>query len=157
MNIILLCIGKTQTDYLQRGIAEYVQRLSNYTSFSIHECAAVKNAKSMSKEELMRREAKVFLDFIQPNDRVFVLDERGTQPSSRAFSQLIQTELNAGRKRCVFVVGGPFGCSEELMQRADKRISLSSMTLTHDMVRLLFVEQLYRAFSILNGEKYHHD
>ncbi len=157
MKIILLCIGKTASAYLQEGVQEYTQRVNNYESFELKILPVLKNANALSQQEQKQREGKALLAEIQEGDQVILLDERGRQMSSREFSVNLQKERNASRKRLVFIIGGAFGVSEDVQQRAQQKMSLSSMTLTHDMVRLLFTEQLYRALSILAGEKYHHD
>lgn len=157
MKIILLCIGKTASAYLQEGVQEYTQRVNNYESFELKILPVLKNANALSQQEQKQREGKALLAEIQEGDQVILLDERGRQMSSREFSVTLQKERNASRKRLVFIIGGAFGVSEDVQLRAQQKMSLSSMTLTHDMVRLLFTEQLYRAFSILAGEKYHHD
>jgi 23S rRNA (pseudouridine1915-N3)-methyltransferase len=157
MHIILLCIGATAKGFLDEGIKEYTKRLERYTTFSLQILPAIRNAQSLSAAELKQREGARFLEVLQPTDTVVVLDERGTERSSRGLAAYLQTEMNAGRRRVVFIVGGVYGVSEELRSRAASTLRLSAMTLTHDMVRLLFVEQLYRAFTILGGEKYHHD
>ncbi len=157
MKIVLLCIGKTTTSWLNEGIREYVQRVSNYESFEIQVLETPKNVKAMSAQEQKQREAKLLLSEVQDSDQLVLLDERGQHFSSREFSVFLQKERNASRKRLVFIVGGAFGVDDAVRSRAARVMCLSAMTMTHDMVRLLFVEQLYRALSILAGEKYHHD
>lgn len=157
MHIILLCIGATAKGFLDEGIKEYSKRLERYTAFSMQVLPPIRNAQSLTEAELKQREGARFLEAIQPGDAVVVLDERGTERTSRGLSKYLQTEMNAGRKRVVFIVGGVYGLSNDVHARASSSLRLSAMTLTHDMVRLLFVEQLYRAFTILAGEKYHHD
>ena len=157
MECVLLCIGATAKGFLDQGIAEYVKRLQRYTSFGIQALPAIRNAQSLSSAELMSREATALLEALRSTDSVVLLDERGKERSSREFAQFIQGERNAGRKRVVFIVGGVYGVSDAVRERATSVMRLSAMTLTHDMVRLLFIEQLYRAHTILAGEKYHHD
>ena len=157
MEYVLLCIGATAKGFLEQGIAEYCKRLHHYTSFGIQALPAIRNAQSLSVSELMSREAASLLDAVRSSDVVVLLDERGKEKSSREFAQFLQGEMNAGRKRIVFIVGGAYGVSDEVRSRASTSLRLSAMTLTHDMVRLLFIEQLYRAHTILAGEKYHHE
>ena len=156
MKILLLGIGKTESRTLQDGVADYSTRVANYHNFETRFLATLKNAASLSHEEIKSREAKLILAEVAEGDHVVLLDEQGVERASVQFAKFLQGEMNAGRKRLVFVIGGAFGSSDELKKRANTTLSLSKMTLTHDMVRLVFVEQLYRAFTILAGEKYHH-
>ena len=156
MNIRLLGIGKTTTSYIQEGISEYSKRLGFYCRFVQEYFPPVKNASSLPESELKKREGELLLRALSTGDRVILLDEKGAEHSSTQFAASLQKEMNAGTKRIVFIVGGAFGFSDELYSLADKKLSLSKMTLTHEMVRLVFVEQLYRAFTIIKGEKYHH-
>lgn len=157
MNIELLTIGKTNIRFIQDGIAEYSKRLSHYIPFSITTIPDLKNISKLDKDQQKIAEGQKILSLIQPSDFVVLLDERGKQFSSIEFSSFIQKGMLAGRKKIIFVVGGPFGFSQEVYNRADSLLSLSKMTFNHEMVRLFFIEQLYRAMTILRGEQYHHE
>ncbi len=157
MKIVLLCIGKTAFPFVNDGIAEYEKRLRKYVDFELKSVPTVKNAASLSHEELKRREAPLLLQQVQENDVVLLLDERGQEKRSVDFARFLQHQRNAAKKRLVCIVGGAYGVGPDIEQRADYTLSLSAMTLPHDLVRLLFVEQLYRAMTILAGEKYHHE
>lgn len=153
MKILLLQVGKTDEQYLQSGIALYENRIKFYNSF---ETETILFSKKMSIPEQKIQEGKLLLKKIADNDYVVLLDENGKQHTSVEFSNWMQKNLNTGNKKLVFIIGGPFGFSEEIYQRANEKIALSKMTFSHQMVRLFFVEQLYRTFTILKGEKYHH-
>lgn len=156
MQLTLLCIGKTGKSFLEQGELEYMKRLSHYVSFDMVVLPDIKQAKSLSEEQIKVREGQQFLDKIQPQDTVLLLDERGKQFDSLEFSNHIQEQFNRGGKHIFFLVGGPYGFSEAIYQRANGKISLSKMTFSHQMIRLFFIEQLYRAMTILKGEPYHH-
>lgn len=155
MKVKLIIIGKTDQDYLKNGIAIYESRLKHYLDFTILEIN-LKNTKKVSIEVQKKAEEKLVFNNIEPSDFVFLLDEAGKEYNSIEFSKLIQKQMNGGVKNVTFVVGGPFGFSEVMYKRANANLSLSKMTFSHQMVRLFFVEQLYRAMTILKGEKYHH-
>lgn len=157
MEIELLTVGKTQSKLLIDLIGEYTRRLKHYIPYNIVEIPDVKNAGKLSKEERKEAEGEVILGKLTPSDVVILLDERGDMPSSREFSVLLQKFMSAGHRRVVFVVGGPYGFSSKVYDRANRLLSLSKMTFSHEMVRLFFTEQVYRAMTILNGEPYHHD
>lgn len=157
MEITLLTIGKTSTAYIQTGIDEYCKRLKRYIQFSIKCLPDVRNARSLSEQQQKEAEGNQILGEVGPSDRVVLLDERGDMPTSRGFAEFIQKGMLSGRKRLVFVVGGPYGFSQEVYARADSKISFSRMTFSHEMIRLFFTEQVYRAMTILKGEPYHHD
>jgi 23S rRNA (pseudouridine1915-N3)-methyltransferase len=156
MNIRLLAIGKTDHKALQQLIEEYAKRLSFYTRFDLEVIPDIKNAKNMSEPQQKQKEGEMLLAKIAAQDKLILLDELGKSFSSIAFSEELQKQMNAGIKTLVFAIGGPYGFSDEVYTRASARISLSSMTFSHQMVRLFFVEQLYRAFTILKNEPYHH-
>ena len=156
MKISLLQVGGTVDSYLKKGVDEYIKRLKHYTSFDIVEIKDLKNASKMSLDELKTREGKEILSKLSTSDFVVILDERGKQCSSEEFAHFIQSKMNQSCKRVVFVIGGAFGFSEEVYQRANQKLGLSKMTFSHRMIRLLFVEQLYRAHTILRNEPYHH-
>lgn len=156
MKILLLVIGKTDEDYLATGIKKYVGRLGHYASFELKEIPDIRNRKTLSEEQQKKVESFLLLQHLQPSDQVVLLDERGKQHTSIEFSEQMEKWSVAGVKRLAFVIGGPYGFSQEVYDRADAQMSLSPMTFSHQMVRLIFVEQLYRAFTILKGERYHH-
>jgi len=156
MKIKLITIGKTDERYLKEGIDKYVARLKHYIDFEIKEIPDVKMGKKQNTSIQKDLEGQEILKFITKSDFVVLLDEKGREFSSRTYSQFIQKRMNAGLN-LVFVIGGPFGFSEEVYAKSNQKIALSQMTFSHQMVRLFFIEQLYRSFSILKGEKYHHD
>lgn len=156
MKLTLLVVGSTADPELGPAIQRYVKRLGHYTSFEMEELKGPRHFARLAKDELKKEEGRLLLERLTPQDTVVILDENGKQFDSTGFADRLQKWLNTGGRRIVFVVGGAFGFSEEVYQRADHTMALSSMTLTHQMVRLFFVEQLYRAFTILRNEKYHH-
>ena len=156
MNIKLLLVGKTDEGSLQGLIDNYIKRLNHYNRFEVEILPDLKNTKNLSSEQQKQKEGKLILEKISTSDFLVLLDENGKQYSSEAFSEYIQKRLNSGMKQLIFVVGGPYGFSEEVYARAQGKVSLSKMTFSHQMVRLFFVEQLYRAFTILKNEPYHH-
>ena len=157
MKITLLTIGKTEDKYLNEGIDIYLKRLKHYISFKILEIPELKNTKSLSQEQQKTREAELIFKNMQSTDHVILLDENGKELSSRGFSVFLNKKMVGGLQHLVFIVGGPYGFSDELYARSNDKLSLSKMTFSHQMIRLLFTEQLYRALSILKGEPYHHD
>ena len=157
MKIFLLVIGKTDEDYLVTGIKKYVGRLGHYASFEMKEIPDIRNRKTLSEDQQKKAESFLFLQQLQPGDHVVLLDENGTQYSSTAFAENLEKLMASGAKRIVFVIGGPYGFAQEVYDKANAKMSLSPMTFSHQMVRLIFVEQLYRAFTILKGEPYHHE
>jgi 23S rRNA (pseudouridine1915-N3)-methyltransferase len=156
MKVTLILNGKTEDDYIQKGFAIFEQRLKHYLPFESIVIPALKNTKALSIEQQKQKEAELVFKCLQPADRLILLDENGKEYSSPGFSAFIQQQMNSGIKNLVFVVGGPYGFSEELYKRATAKISLSKMTFSHQMVRLFFAEQLYRAMTILKNEPYHH-
>lgn len=156
MEIILLTVGKTGISYIKEGITEYVKRLSRFVPYQIVELPDARKGK-ISEAEQKDAEAEQILKFLNDSDYVVLLDERGREYTSREFAALLERLMASGRKRSVFVVGGPYGFSERVYSRGDAKISLSKMTFNHEMVRLFFTEQLYRGISILHGLPYHHD
>lgn len=157
MKIVLLTIGKTSERYLVDGIQHYQNRLKHYMPFEIIEIPNVKKAKNLSKTELKKKEGLLITQYIQSTDYVILLDDKGKTSSSLEFAQKLESWLNSGKKRLLFVVGGAYGFSDEIYSKASKKCSLSKMTFSHQMVRLFFSEQLYRAFTILKNEPYHHE
>lgn len=156
MHVTLLCIGKTGKAFLEEGEKEYLKRLSHYLSFELKVLPDVKQAKSLSEEQIKQKEAEMFLEKIQATDTVFLLDENGKTFDSVGFSRFMQEQFNRGGKQLFFLVGGPYGFHSSIYTRAQGKISLSSMTFSHQMIRLFFIEQMYRAMTILKGEPYHH-
>jgi 23S rRNA (pseudouridine1915-N3)-methyltransferase len=157
MKIILLSIGKTDTEYLRTGIKLYADRLKHYISFESNELPALKKTSGMSPDHIRQKESELIIKHLEKADCIVLLDEKGKEFTSRGFSEFLQTCLNAGIRKMVFVVGGAWGFSDTLYNKANFSISLSKMTFSHQMVRLFFAEQLYRAFTILKGESYHND
>ncbi|MEM9023308.1 MAG: 23S rRNA (pseudouridine(1915)-N(3))-methyltransferase RlmH [Bacteroidota bacterium] len=157
MKIKLLVVGKTDAPYLREGIAHYEQRLRHYIPLEMTVIPDLRQRGKYSPEQQKVEEGHALLKHIAPTDQVWLLDERGKSFTSKGLSGFMQTSMNAGHKWLVFVVGGPYGFSEAVYARAQGRISLSDMTFSHQMVRLFFMEQLYRAFTILRGEPYQHD
>ncbi|MDE6114243.1 23S rRNA (pseudouridine(1915)-N(3))-methyltransferase RlmH [Barnesiella sp. WM24] len=157
MKIELMAIGRTSTRYLQDGIDVYLKRLSHYVPFEIKCLPDVKTSRSLTEERQKEMEGEQFLAQLQPGDFLVLLDERGKEMTSRDFSVYIDRKMSSVPKRMLFVIGGPYGFSKAMYERADDKISLSKMTFSHEMVRLFFTEQLYRAMTILRGEPYHHD
>ena len=157
MKIKLIVVGKTNAKYLLEGEKEYEKRLKHYTKFEEIIIPDVKQAGKRSENELKKKEGQLILGKLESSDHVILLDNKGKSYSSIEFANLLQQKMNSGLKSLVFVVGGAFGFSYEIYQRANSKLSLSKMTFSHQMVRLIFKEQLYRGFSILRGEKYHHE
>lgn len=156
MKILLLAIGKTDDDYLITGIKKYVGRIGHYASFEMKEIPDIRNRKTLNEDQQKKAESFLLLQQLQPADHVVLLDENGKQFTSVGFSESLEKQMATGAKRIVFIIGGPYGFAQEVYDRANAMMSLSPMTFSHQMVRLIFVEQLYRAFTILKGEPYHH-
>lgn len=156
MNIKLLAIGKTDNKNLQSLITEYENRLVHYIRFDLDVIPDIKNIKNLSEVQQKEKEGELILKKLKPTDILVLLDENGKQYSSVNFSDYLQKKMNAGTKKIVFVIGGPYGFSDAVYKASDGKISLSKLTFSHQMVRLFAVEQLYRAFTILKNEPYHH-
>ena len=156
MNIRLLMVGATDDPLLEDLSQGYVKRLNNYIKFDLEIIPGLKKTKNLTTEQQRQKEGALILNALDSSDRVILLDEKGKQMSSVGFSEFIQKQLNAGGKKLVFIIGGPYGFSTEVRHRAMSSVSLSAMTFSHQMVRLFMVEQCYRAFTILKGEPYHH-
>lgn len=158
MKISLYIIGKTTAAYLREGIDIYLKRLKHYVPFEIIQIPDVKVTKGMTEAVQKVKEGELFLEQIRQADHVILLDERGKEMTSREFASFLDKRMaSAGAGNIIFVVGGPYGFSEAMYERADSKLSFSKMTFSHEMIRLLFVEQIYRAMTILRGEPYHHD
>ena len=157
MKIILLTVGKTTNTELLKLQEEYQNRLKYYITYEYLTVPELKNTKNLSINEQLEKEADLIIKQLEPTDEVILLDEKGKQFTSMGFSDFIAKKLLSSIKRTVFVVGGPYGFSEKIYKRSNGMISLSLMTFSHQMIRLIFVEQLYRAMTILKGEPYHHE
>ena len=156
MKIILLTVGKTDTEYLKKGISIYESRLKHYIKFIITTIPDIKNTKNLTFEQQKEKEGDLILKNINTSDYLVLLDEKSKEFSSVDFSKFVEKKMISGIKNMIFVIGGPYGFSAKVYSRADSKIALSKMTFSHQMVRLIFIEQLYRAFTILKHEPYHH-
>lgn len=157
MNIKLVVVGKTDEKYIQEGIDLYVRRLKHYVNFELVVIPALKDQKGASADDIRNREAQLLAKQLEKSDVVVLLDEHGKEHTSVGFSQYLQKQMNSGIRQLTFVVGGAFGFAPSIHKMAKDKVSLSQMTFNHQMVRLFFVEQLYRAFTILKGEPYHNE
>ena len=157
MNIKLLTIGKTDNKNLQALIDEYTKRLGFYIKFDLEIIPDIKNVKNLSEAQQKEKEGELILSKITATDHLILLDENGKTFSSVGFSEFLQKKMNAGIKTLVFVIGGPYGFSETVYKQAVGKVSLSEMTFSHQMVRLFIIEQIYRGFTILRNEPYHHE
>ncbi|MBQ3173977.1 MAG: 23S rRNA (pseudouridine(1915)-N(3))-methyltransferase RlmH [Alistipes sp.] len=157
MNIELIVVGKTDMKEVETLVAMYAKRLNHYVRFAITTIADVRNTKKLSEGEQKRLEGEAILRLLTPSDYLMLLDEHGAELRSIEFADLIEKRMSAGIKRLVFLIGGPYGFSEAVYARANGKLSLSKMTFSHQIVRAIFLEQLYRAFTILKNEPYHHE
>ncbi len=157
MKVILLVIGKTDATYLQEGIVEYQKRLKHYIPFELKVIPGIKRKKILTEYMQKKREGELILHQLNNTAEVILLDEKGKSFSSKDFSSYIEKKMVSGIKELVFIIGGPYGFAKEVYDKAQQKISLSKMTFSHQMARLVFMEQLYRSFTILKGEPYHHD
>ena len=157
MKIVLFVVGKTKEKYLLEGMYKYQRRIMNYINFEICEIPNIKKTKNISNSDLMQKEGDLILKKLQSSDYLILLDEKEKMFSSSSFAKKIQSWMLSGKKRIVFVIGGAYGFYEDIYTRANEKISLSRLTFSHQMVRLFFVEQLYRGYTILNNEPYHHE
>jgi len=157
MKIKLLAIGKTDDKNLQTLIDTYQNRLKHYINFQLEVIPDIKNVKNLSQQQQKEKEGELILKKLSPTDQLVVLDEKGKEFRSIEFSSFLQKKMNSGIKQLVFVIGGPYGFSEAVYKKTQGKISLSKMTFSHQMIRLFAVEQLYRAFTILKNEPYHHE
>jgi 23S rRNA (pseudouridine1915-N3)-methyltransferase len=156
MRIHLLTVGKTDVPWVKEGLDLYVSRLSHYVPFGLEEIPGLKNVSSLSRDQIKEKEGELILKAIKPKDFVVLLDEKGKEYRSVEFARELSARMASGRD-LTFVVGGAYGFSEAVYGRADGKLSLSKMTYSHQVVRTIFAEQLYRAFTILRGEPYHHE
>lgn len=157
MKIELLVIGKTDSKIIKDGFEIYNKRLTHYIPFSMNVIPDIKNVKNMSEDQQKTKEGEEILKRCENGDIVVILDENGKQFSSKEFSNFIVQKSITGIKKLIFVIGGPYGFSQDVYARANSKISLSKMTFSHQMVRMIFAEQLYRAMTIIKGEPYHHE
>ena len=157
MKITLLSIGKTEDAYIKEGINKYLKRLKHYTKLELAELPELKNTKALTQEQQKGKEAELYLKKIIPTDFIILLDEKGDELTSGQFAIYLEKKTIASTASIIFVIGGPYGFDTSIYQRANDKLSLSRMTFSHQMVRLFFVEQLYRAYTIIKGKPYHHE
>lgn len=157
MKITLLTVGKTDKDWVRQGMEIYISRLKHYIPFSVVEIPELKNVSALTKEQIKTREGELILKNVRPADDMILLDEKGKEHTSVEFAKVIQDKISYAGKDMVYVIGGAYGFSDAVYKRANSKISLSRMTFSHQMVRAIFIEQLYRAFTIMKGEPYHHE
>lgn len=157
MRIVLLTVGKTDIPWVREGLETYVSRLKHYASFELRELPELKKVSSLTRDQIKRKEGEMILREIKPSDELVLLDERGMEYRSLEFSKFLEQRLATSSKDLVFVIGGAYGFCDEVYSRSDGKISLSRMTFSHQLVRTIFAEQLYRAFTIMKGEPYHHE
>ncbi|MCQ2186242.1 MAG: 23S rRNA (pseudouridine(1915)-N(3))-methyltransferase RlmH [Bacteroidales bacterium] len=156
MKVTLLTVGKTDKGWIKDGLEIYRSRLSHYVNFEMKEIPELKNVSGLSKEQIKAKEGELILKMLRPDDMVILLDEHGQESSSMEWSRKLEQLMQRGRN-IVYVVGGAYGFSPEVYARKEGMVSLSRMTFSHQMIRVIFTEQLYRAFTIINGEPYHHE
>ena len=157
MNIELIVVGKTDMKEVEALVSMYTKRLNHYIKFAITTLADVRNTKNLSASEQKRLEGEAILRLVSDSDHLMLLDEHGAELRSIEFAEQLQRRMSSGVKRLVFVIGGPYGFSDAVYGRANSKLSLSRMTYSHQLVRAIFTEQLYRAFTILKNEPYHHE
>lgn len=157
MKITLLTVGRTDVEWVRKGLDLYVSRLRHYVPFSLIEIPELKNVSALAREQIKQKEGELVLKALKPSDCVILLDERGREYRSIEFSAMLEDRMSRGGRDLVFVVGGAYGFSDAVYSRSDEKISLSKMTFSHQMVRTIFAEQLYRAFTIMKREPYHHE
>jgi 23S rRNA (pseudouridine1915-N3)-methyltransferase len=157
MKITLLTVGKTDVKWVKEGLETYVSRLKHYIPFAVTEIPELKNVSALGREQIKEKEGELILRQLKPQDEVLLLDEHGKEYRSVEFAKFLEDRISRSGKDIVFVIGGAYGFSQEVRSRADGSLSLSRMTFSHQMVRTVFAEQLYRAFTIIKGEPYHHE
>ena len=157
MKITLLTVGKTDRDWVRQGLDIYVSRLKHYIPFTLMEIPELKNVSALSKDQIKVKEGELILKNVRPTDDLILLDEHGKEYSSVQMAKILQDKISYECKDIVFVIGGAYGFSDAVYARANSKLSLSKMTFSHQMVRSIFAEQLYRAFTIMKGEPYHHE
>ena len=157
MKTLLILVGKTTSKVFNTGINDYVERISHYMPFDIITIPELKNTKNSTEEQQKEKEGELILKHIQPGDTLVLLDEHGKEFRSIEFADWVERKMHTVNKRLVFIIGGPYGFAPKVYEAAQEKISLSKMTFSHQMIRLIFVEQLYRAMTILNNNPYHHE
>jgi len=157
MKIKIIAIGKTHKSFLVDGENEYIKRIKKYVAIEKIEIPDLKNAKKLTFNQIKEKEGKLLLSKIEPHSLIVLLDEKGKEFTSMKFSNWIQDKMNRGYKNIIFLIGGAYGFSDEVYKAANEKIALSKMTFSHQMIRMLFTEQIYRAYTILNNEPYHHE
>ena len=157
MKITLLTVGKTDIGWVRDGMDVYISRLKHYIPFTVNEIPELKNVSSMSREQIRAKEGELILKHIRPSDELILLDGRGKEMSSVELARMMENRLSGSGRDIVFVIGGAYGFSCKVYDHSDSMLSLSRMTFSHQMVRVIFAEQLYRAFTIIKGEPYHHE
>jgi len=157
MNLILLTVGKTDVPWVKEGLDLYTSRLRHYAPFSVVEIPELKKVSALTRQQIKEKEGELILKQVGPQDILLLLDEHGRECRSLEFAEFLEKQMSTGAKNLIFTVGGAYGFSEAVYQRANWKLSLSKMTFSHQMVRTIFAEQLYRAFTILKGEPYHHE
>ena len=157
MKILVLAIGKTDEQWVQEALLKYSKRLQHYIPFEFEVIPDLKSTKNLSEAQQKEKEGALILKMLKPTDIVFLLDEKGKEYRSVEFAKYLQHQMNSSVKRLVFIIGGPYGFSPELYAKAQGKVALSKMTFSHQMIRPFFVEQLYRAMTILKNEPYHHE
>lgn len=157
MKILLIVVGKTDQKWLTEGISQYVERLTHFCQFEMQVIPDIRNTKNMDQNVQKQHEGELILNLLQPSDDVWLLDDKGREMTSAETARWLEKRMAQSTKRLVFIIGGPYGFSPDVYDRVPGRLSLSKMTFSHQMVRLIFVEQLYRAFAILNNLPYHHE
>ena len=156
VNLTLITVGRTDVKWVREGLELYTSRLKHYVPFSVTEIPELKKVSALTEQQIKEKEGELILKLIGPQDRVVLLDERGRTFRSAEWAAWMEKTMSSGSKNLVFVIGGAYGFSEAVYARAQEKLSLSAMTFSHQMVRVIFAEQLYRAFTILRGEPYHH-
>lgn len=157
MKITLLTVGKTDIPWVRDGLEMYVSRLKHYIGFELKEIPELKKVSALSREQIKQKEGELVLKEVKPSDDLILLDEHGREYRSLEFAGMIEKKLSGSSRDIVFVIGGAYGFSQDVYSRADSLLSLSKMTCSHQLVRTVFAEQLYRAFTIMKGEPYHHE
>ncbi|MDL2256956.1 23S rRNA (pseudouridine(1915)-N(3))-methyltransferase RlmH [Bacteroidales bacterium OttesenSCG-928-I14] len=157
MKIQLIVIGKTNQDFVHKGFEEFSGRLKHYIPFEFEVIPDIKNTKALTIEQQKEREGELILKSLRPDDYVVLLDEKGKEFTSLSFSDYLEKKMHVVPKRLVFIIGGPYGFSSKVYEKAKEKIALSKMTFSHQLIRLIFIEQIYRAMTILNNEPYHHE
>ena len=157
MRVLLIVVGKTDRQWLADGIGQYVDRIAHFCQFEMQVIPDIRNTRNMEPQVQKSREGEQIIKLLQPSDDVYLLDDKGREMTSPDMANWLQKRLSQSTKRLVFIIGGPYGFSPDVYDRVPGRLSLSRMTFSHQMVRLIFVEQLYRSFAILNNLPYHHE